>query len=398
MHYKKIVIIDEHIKTKSGHYYTYNKSTFQAFIPNGFNYALYGNAALLYEIGEELNGVNHFNFNTSKWYRKIPILGALLYRAYFWRTLGKQLKAVLAKEGNTGLLFFPNVYWYNILPYTNNLFSIQQPTTLLLRNSINEFNQEPKLFRSIIKKLVHSQLKKLASNKFINIVSDSEVISNEYNGLNLGSTCTTLPIPHVQAGNVSNASKNSLINLYVPGAMRLEKGTSFINKSLKIFCNKYPSQAKNIQLTTQFFGDTEKEELDSLKLQLSSLPINNEFLGSLSSEAYTAAFNKADIILIVYNPACGYSYRTSGILAEAIAAEKPFITSNNTWMSLQAKKYNIGKMVDYNNYENFADELFNLITNIETEKNKVSLGKNEWLNFHSKQNFYSTYINNITKE
>jgi hypothetical protein len=397
MQHKKLVIIDEYIKNKSGHYYSYNKSTFEAFTKHNYTCKLYGNTQLLDDIATELNGIKYFSFTTMPWYRKIPILGAILYRIYLWNSVRKQIEDALSEElePNTQI-FFPNLFWYNALPYAGALKKVQQPTTVLLRLSINEFFQEPPLFRPLIKKLVHAQMRKLARNKFVYVVSDSEVISAEFNKLNLGKTCTTLPIPHVEDAAVEVHKKDDYFNLYLPGVMRLEKGAEFVLKALKCFCEKYSDVAPNIKLTTQFFGDGEKAQLDVIKSQLLQLPIKNEILGSLSTTEYKATFQKADCVLIVYNPDCGYRFRTSGILAEAIAAEKPFITCTDSWMSLQANKFGIGQAVEYDNDSQLASTILQLMNTLETEANKVAQGKKAWLAFHSKQNFYEVF-NNCSK-
>jgi glycosyltransferase involved in cell wall biosynthesis len=396
---KHFVIIDEHIVNKSGHYYTYNKSCIQIFEQLGYTTHLYGQQALLPQIVSELKATPHFAIKSKPWYRSIPILGAIIYRIGFWQNMQRQITDVLNKHNaSNAVYFFPNVYWYNILPIVKAISNTSNPCVLLLRNPLSEFLQEPQAFAPIITKLMKYAFGKVMLNKNVKFATDSEVIAQEYLQWHPQSSIAVLPIPHVPHEPIVPLNASSAVNIYAPGVMRLEKGAQFIAQGLHTFAQQYPQWHSSVTIQAQFFGDKEYNEMQAVQQQLQQLPFTVQILGSLDTETYKNTFAHAHILLIPYDPNCGYRARTSGILAESIASGKVFVTSQHTWMSLQANKYNIGACVPYNDAKAFADGLHQLLINFEQEQQKVLNVVPHWLAFHSHQGFAKVFMGVLDRQ
>src|SRR4051812_3887587 len=115
---KTLVIIDEQFEKIDGHPYEYNKSVSQIFRQKGFDVKIFAHKNLSEALQQELNAGAYFSFKNNTVIRKIPVLGNFIYRYTFWKKYVKELKALFdeLRPDDHYLFFFPNVYWYNILP------------------------------------------------------------------------------------------------------------------------------------------------------------------------------------------------------------------------------------------------------------------------------------------
>ncbi|MEZ5045614.1 MAG: glycosyltransferase [Chitinophagaceae bacterium] len=393
----KIIILDEFLETKVGHYYEYDKSVIQSFQEQGIKYALYTKNSIANEIKEELNAIPFFEYNANAFVRKIIILGAFLYRFTTWWSISKQLIKIINKEfkPQNGIEFFvPNIFWYNVLPYALAFSKAKAPVSLLYRTSVLEAIDISPSFKLFIFKLYNWSFTLFSRNQYIRFVTDSDVIANQFTE-KYKKPMTVLPIPHVfemEDLNYSNIEKNKF-KLYLPGAARIEKGIECITEAIEYIKRHNPIFFDKLVIVLQFFGEKEKQELEALKTRIINTKCETLFLEKLSSEEYKFHFGSADIILIPYLNSRGYRARTSGVLAEAIAACKPFITSKDSWMDWQKNKYQTGLAVVDTNAEDLAHAIIEIMSNYNTYKSKALAAKDTWLEFHSKENFYNTFIN-----
>jgi glycosyltransferase involved in cell wall biosynthesis len=396
---KRLVIIDEYFVNKSGHYYEYNKSVKEIFEAHHVPTVIYANQKLDQAIRAELGAVACLEGLQKNALNKIPVLGALANRARFWRSQYKKLKQLYRTEqADDTVFFYSSVFWLNVLPIALTASKAKQKSALLFRQSISDHGNIPLIHRWLASKLYHFSFRKLTKKDNILFFTDSDVIADECNA-RYACNMKVLPIPHIKDDPFSGSDTPvaARLRVYAPGAIREEKGIEFITRSFEHLSRlKHPVLSKII-LVTQYneAGDTQLNE--QVRQRLQQLSVDNEFLGTLSSEEYNRQLHEADIILIPYSIAHGYKARTSGIMSETIAACKPFITTKDSWMSIQSEKYNTGLSVAYNSVTEFADALAELVDRYDYYTEKAEKAKVGWLNFHSKDNFYRI-INNVLPE
>jgi hypothetical protein len=170
--------------------------------------------------------------------------------------------------------------------------------------------------------------------------------------------------------------------------MRMEKGMKLIFDSLSIIENSMQDLASKLEFVVQIFGEREKEQFEFYKTELTKFKkIKITVLGSLSSAEYNAQVYAADIILIPYIAAQGYQARTSGVMCEAIGAQKIFITSINTWMQDVAQQYNTGVSIPENSME-FIKALELILNNFDAFQEMANHAKKDFLAFHSGARFF----------
>lgn len=392
----RLVIVDEQFEKIEGHYYEYDKSVVGIFKQHGFVTVIYGHRNMLDAFKQELNAKPWFDTNAGSKVRKIPVLGAILYRRSFWKKYEQQLKELIAQEkknGNNLFLFFPNVYWYNILPIATVLKSMDSAAGLLYRVSIYDTIRLPKFILPVTLGIIRRAVNMLRNNKKVNYFTDSEVIAAEWLS-EFKTPMSVLPIPHLEVNkkNIAHVDSN-LVRMYLPGGMRVEKGAQMLTEAFEILAAKHPEILGKIVLVTQFLGGD--PVLDGYKDRLAALPVKNDFLKHLSTEAYNEQLSLADVILIPYQVSEGYRARTSGILAESIASSKPFITTEGTWMSVQAKKYNTGLIVNDKQPGELAEAITVMVNSYPEFENKAIQACDKWMESQSKDVFYQQLVKKV---
>lgn len=395
---KKLIIIDEYFVNMVGHYYEYNKSVKEIFEENNIKAVIYANLKLDPQIQKELGAVPFFSGLPKNAFNKIPVLGQLYNRSCFWRALYKKINELYRLEQEPGtVFFFTTVVWYNVLPVALAAYKCKSKNILLYRLSISEHTG---LSQSLAKAgdwLYKYTFGKLRQNKNVLFCTDSDVIAAECNE-KFDCNMKVLPIPHIKDENtdVEATRKTGDIASYIvyaPGAIREEKGIEFITKALEYMASvQHPALGK-ITLVTQYNEKGNQTLNKNIQERLTKIPVKNIFLGNLTTAAYNQQLRDADIVLIPYSIEHGYKARTSGIMSETIAACKPFITTEDSWMSIQSEKYNTGISVRYNSNEKFAEALNALVNNYDSYQKKALNARAGWLAYHSKENFHNLFLN-----
>jgi glycosyltransferase involved in cell wall biosynthesis len=386
---KRLIIADEQLEKIEGHFYEYDKSVADIFTAKGFEVLIYGHADMTGELQAELKARPWFSINTRSAIRKIPLLGAILYRTGFWQKYHRQLNILFSEQAahrDGSLVFFPNVYWYNILPIARSLKNNSIHAALLYRVSIFDTIGLPKAMQSATMGIISYSVKLMSKNKNVHFYTDSEVIADEWES-HFKRDMKVLPIPHLTLNKKDPATLGTgKVRFYLPGGMRIEKGARLLTEALEMMASRHADLLNRITLVTQFPAND--ETLAGYKNRLAALPVENEFLGRLSTGEYNHQLAIADVILIPYKLSEGYRARTSGILAEAIASAKPFITTEGTWMSLQARKYDTGLIINDNEPGSLVQAIEMTVNSYDEYRQKADTACGKWMASQSKEMYY----------
>jgi glycosyltransferase involved in cell wall biosynthesis len=166
--------------------------------------------------------------------------------------------------------------------------------------------------------------------------TDSEDLTIQYNRLD-ACRFKTLPIPHTRHGGASSQHPNKTLCVAYLGDARVEKGYQhlpYIVRSLRD--DLVASQRVRFEFQSNFPSSDGEREVVTAWRELQHYPPDMVRLvtRTLSTEAYEHFLDRADIILMPYDPK-RYASRNSGILAEALAAGKPVVVPAGTWMARQ---------------------------------------------------------------
>ncbi|MFC4701021.1 hypothetical protein ACFO4O_12680 [Glaciecola siphonariae] len=188
-------------------------------------------------------------------------------------------------------------------------------------------------------------LEALAQEDNYTITSVTEELkSNLLSRLEVSTGVMPNPIPAGQHKREQTSSKDrekTHLNILIPCALRAEKGESEIvallldvksgainleKQGLRIVCRK-PKGFTNIEGVDWISEKTSQEE-------------------------YRQQLESSDCIIIPYL-APQFSYRTSGIIVDAMFAKKPIIAIQDTWLSSIVAKYRCGLTVKYRSSASF---------------------------------------------
>src|SRR3990170_5838584 len=336
----RLFIIEHALSGKDGHYFEYDKSIHRAFSDRGVPVTIYCSKAASQSVVSEIEAKPWFR--KISWVHRIKPISLAYFFGLFLLNTGiftdlRRLRRV--RHRNTDVFLFPApshnellgiLFWYSFLPKS------RRPILLLLFRFLSHFGlpNMPDVGRTF-HTWIFRRLNLLGQGK-IHYLSDSAILAREYENLS-DRKVTVMPIPHLPDKTLDSRhlDGSDLVTFTYLGIAREEKGYNLLANAVKIVFGKHPITRFMIQSSQA--GETERERRTTEALaNLQSVEIVS---GGMSSDQYYKILERSDCILIPYDPS-RYLGRTSGIFAEAIAFGKPVITTENTWMAENIRKYN----------------------------------------------------------
>ena len=95
---------------------------------------------------------------------------------------------------------------------------------------------------------------------------------------------------------------------------------------------------------------------------------------------------QSDVVLLPYSKDV-YHSRTSGPFTEALAAAKPVIVTDGTWMSDQLRSYGSGLTVNDRDSESLMKAMIRTMDQYESFHAKAQHERSRWLSFHNPERF-----------
>jgi glycosyltransferase involved in cell wall biosynthesis len=83
-----------------------------------------------------------------------------------------------------------------------------------------------------------------------------------------------------------------------------------------------------------------------------------------------------------------YRSQTSGPFVEALAAGKPVVVTDNSWMADQLKKYGAGTTFEDQDSGGLADAIRRLASNYNEFRARACRAAKEWASFHNPDRLY----------
>lgn len=168
--------------------------------------------------------------------------------------------------------------------------------------------------------------------------TDTEELTNQYNSLGL-KKFVTVPIPHTTEKQYPRIDPNKIIISYL-GDAREEKGYQFLPNVIQDLWNDYVKTNKILfKIQSNFNVPRGEPKVVVAKSQLDALPKDKVEVISepLSIKDYSRLLLNSNVIILPYDR-LNYFARSSGILAEALAAGIPVLIPAGCWMARQFHK------------------------------------------------------------
>lgn len=226
---------------------------------------------------------------------------------------------------------------------------------------------------NFIYKLLNKLLKKAVTPSHFQLFSDSELLANSMKNY-FEEEFIVMPIPHTELIEKNTNFNHNNIICWWAGPPRDEKGWEIIKK-----------------LTIYPFSDANKFSLVACE-SANLTPVTGGVKlittqDNLPRAEYISWLQKTDIMLIPYD-AIAYQERTSGVFTESIMAGNIPLTTANTWMAKELKKFALDKLIidSWENPQEIWEKIEEIIKCEETIE-KLKIMQKSYQNFHSINGF-----------
>ena len=199
----------------------------------------------------------------------------------------------------------------------------------------------------------------------IRFYTDTEDLVRKHNALS-PVQLSQVPIPFRQEKliNQSFQEVKNYIHLVYLGDARSEKGYQYLPNLIDALWQNY-LQPNKVKFTIQSNYNIEGGEVEILaaKLALSQYPESKIKLidHPMQPDDYYQLLASADIVVLPYNPQ-NYQ-RTSGVLTEALAAGKPVVVSDGSWLAQQVDE---SRASIYRDPQDLPQAVIRLLENLPT--------------------------------
>lgn len=182
------------------------------------------------------------------------------------------------------------------------------------------------------------QLRACDDGRRVALYTDSRELTSEYNGLGV-SSFQTLPVPAAPASPdmpPSESPPGRPLRVVFLGDARSSKGFTYLPAVVEALQRELA--AARIRFILQAYYARSWPDLRSLaaRRRLRQWPADQveQIETPLSSEAYHALLHSAHIVILPYDDPL-YRAQSSSVFAEALAAGKPVVVPEGTWMARQ---------------------------------------------------------------
>lgn len=381
---KTLCVIDPNLVDLIGHNYEYDLSLKNVAEQNGYQYFVLANKFAKNLIDVTLPIKRTFSkgiWERIEWITRIPrvgwILDALISNVQFFCEL---LSAIsFLKVNNNWIIFCQMVSHKQLLALSIFLSLFPQKRSpklvVMLRFSADWINCITA--RAAFKLLESDRLRSR-----LLLCSDSNRLVQEHRKLT-SLPFSVFPIAHTYNCDVDTSSYNinrSLLKLVSLGNARDEKGIIEILEAIKILHER--DELHRYQFYLQVNDTT--SEINELVDKIKELRSNNVFfiMDALSSDQYYELLHNSDVVLIPYWRSV-YQSRTSGIFTEALAAGKPVIVTEDTWMSDQLMEFGSGVICNDRDAGDLVRAIYELADNIDVIFTRSLLSAGEWRKKHN---------------
>jgi glycosyltransferase involved in cell wall biosynthesis len=162
-----------------------------------------------------------------------------------------------------------------------------------------------------------------------------------------------------------------------------EKGLQEFVKMIMLFKTKEPDLFSIADFKVRVLIKTQ----DNLNLVQKISNIIHLAYGPLSAEEYKKLIAETDIMMLPYLSNY-FQFRTSGVFTDALLNKIPVISTKKTWIGYHTENNCIGEVFDENNINDFCYALKKLLCNYQFYKDNLAAAKENWIKYHSIENFH----------
>lgn len=396
---KVFCIVNPNLKNLLGHYFEYVHSLMEAVGKKGYEFLVLASTEAEPTVMEKLPAKKAFSREI--WHANPLLLltpfgrkiNTLIENIIFYRIIRRTLHESTVNPG--WVVFCDSLchnqmlawaWWFRALPLE------RRPRLILLfryGSVMFDWWSDQKTMAKAF-----SMLKEADIDGRLSLFSDSSRLAGEYSRFT-DIPIRVAPIPHTMhpALNSDGASENVLsrpLRLASLGGARDEKGYLEIIDAINILKERRLLEKFDFVLQTN--GAAPELLKATQNLEAANLRNVRFIHDTLSSQDYYELVRSADVILLPYWRSI-YAARTSGILTEALAAGKPVIATEDTWMSDQLTAYDTGLTCKDRNPKDIVRAIIEAESRRNEIMSKACNAKERWLKDHNPDALMDALLN-----
>ena len=402
---KRLLIVEEALKNRSGHWYEYNRAIVEEARKQGIEVTVLAHQEIEGDIQEELGAIPFFPvtnwdqvyYHPSAWRRYI---GIIRHNFLIARLLGRFFSK---QKDPYDIVLVPTVVLYHWLAWRWLIFKGGgkwfQRVVLITRNNAGEYDPEKEEYcyglSAKVLRWILCSFRRIAKTDLLVLGSDSARIAKQYqemSGIDFKTFCH--PRKTVPADSVSISDKKGGLVFSALGPPRYEKGSDLVLAAIELIFSKQPDFPGHfvIQWNDRVFEPGGNEIMISPDLE--NHPNVEILRSSLSSEEYENRLAEADCLLLPYRRAQYFS-RLSGIAIEAFQTGTPCICISNTWIEDCMNEIGGGVAIENESVADLAATICKMMNAgvVRLEKSKVT----EARSFHSPEAFMQQVVSREKK-
>jgi glycosyltransferase involved in cell wall biosynthesis len=375
-----VSIIDNSLKDFTGHHFEYIRSITSELQTRKIRTLVLAHCKALSVFDDFFPVERAFHRSHYEWPCRIRKIGFFvnlwILNRSFYADLNHTLRHKVTKDW---LLFAPNVNHLELFAWAMWLRRIpakDRPQVRLFMRWSYYQNEDPGVGEryTFVARLAFRALQKLS---VVRLVTDSARLADEYSRLSR-LPIQVLPVPHTELPVSSSLPSAMPVAVFLGGA-RSEKGFAVLVEAarlmrhdpVRLIVQCHRDDADDVGATAAYL---ELEKMEDAKIQLVREP--------LDTTEYYRLLASADFVVIPYRSR-NYRARTSGILVEALAAGKPVVVTNGTWMADQVAPADVGVMFEDGNAQDLRRAILQLTTTLHEYRERAILHRSHWLSFHN---------------
>ncbi|HWP02721.1 MAG TPA: glycosyltransferase [Gemmatimonadaceae bacterium] len=384
---RRLIVVDPHLKDMVGHYFAYDYSLMQAARARGYDFVALGHERIDPAVASLMPV--HAVFPWEIWHtfrtvQLIPRVGRRLETLVSNLLFYRQLRTALRRCGLSpdSLVFTHMITKKQLLAWAWWIRRLHREAgprvALLLRYSAEWFKGSRVTTRAF------RMIENAVPGVRVRICTDSERLAFDYAQFTR-LAIDVVPIPHTRhSGKIEGRRRREsrgVLRLVSLGNARDEKGFVEILQAVRILSEwgrldgfKFVLQANSADLQMQMAIQESEDLVKSGSVEF--------IFETLSPEAYHKLLCEADGVLLPYWRSI-YRSRTSGVFVEALAAGKPVIATEDTWMSDQLKHFGGGLLCRDRDPKHLAERILDLESNYESYAERAVASRETWCERHN---------------
>ncbi|EAZ91307.1 glycosyltransferase [Crocosphaera chwakensis] len=227
----------------------------------------------------------------------------------------------------------------------------------------------------------------------IQFYTDTDDLIQRYNSLTKVKLYK-IPIPFRQEKLqpiIEKRDTDKPLHLVYLGDARPEKGYHYLPNLIESLWTDYiqPGQIK-VTIQSNFNIEGGQGLIPQARLALERYPNSKVKLvkTAMSADDYYQLLSEADALILPYDPN-SYRFRTSGVLTEALAAGKPVIVPQNSWVGKQVDK---SRASLYENLDEIPQKVIEVVENLEQLSESARKFSKRWLEQNSPDSLVETLL------